>query len=380
MKKMIGIAAAVLFVVACGAVGVFGTDRLIAMFESSDETETGDAEGQATRVTVGRPEIRELDDSFRTVATILAARSIELRPLTEGRVIEIAVESGQDVAEGDLIAALDARAAEAALTDARATLTEAEASFDRIDELADENVAADAQLDTSRATFERAEAGVAAAEAALEDRRIVAPFDGVVGIVDLDPGELIDPATVITTLDDLSTVEAAFAVPERYYERVEAGQRVELQGAIYEDRTFEGDVVVKAPRIDPASRAFDVRVRVDNADRALTEGMFMTATLIFETYEAPTLPEEAIISEGETTYVYVAGEDGTAIRTEVGIGAALEGRSEITEGVDEGTPVVMTGYEQLTDGAPIEIAEAGETPEGVEPDDDAVAADGENVN
>ena len=379
MKKMIGIAAAALFVVACGAVGVFGTDRLIALFDPGAEEDSGDGERQATRVTVGQPETRELDDSFRTVATILAARSIELRPLTEGRVIEVAVVSGQDVAEGDLITALDARAAEAALTDARATLTEAEASFGRIDELADENVAAEAQLDTSRATFERAEAGVAAAEAALEDRRVVAPFDGVVGIVDLDPGELIDPATIITTLDDLATVEAAFAVPERYYERVEAGQRVELQGAIYADRTFEGDVVVKAPRIDPASRAFDVRVRIDNADRALTEGMFMTATLIFETYEAPTLPEEAIISEGDATYVYVAGEDGTAIRTEVEIGAALEGRSEITEGVDADTPVVMSGYEQLTDGAPIEIAEAGEEASAEEPGNGA-SDDGETEN
>lgn len=356
MKTAIATFLAIAFVAVCAGLGIWGTDRVLALVQS-EESSDGGGPG-ATQVTVAPIESATLRDSFNALATIRAVRSVDLRPLTEGRVERVEVESGGVVEEGDLIFALDNRAETAALEEARATLAEASAGFDRLDELAGRNVAADAQLEASRAAFLRAEAQVATAEAALADTELHAPFDGVLGLVDVDPGERIDTATVFTTLDQITVAEAAFSVPERYYARTRPGQAVLLTGDVYPDRTFEGVVTAKSPRIASASRSFDVRARIDNEDRALTPGMFMNATLVFETYEAQTLPDEAVISEGSATYVFVV-DDGTAVRTNVTLGPRQGGRTVIADGLERDARVVLTGYDQLSDGAPVEVQDDG---------------------
>ena len=355
MSRVLKIAGILVVVAVCGAVGFWGTGELLSQ-EGDAEGESQGGGPRATRVTVAAPEMTTVEDSFAAVGTILPVRSIELRPLAQGRVVEIGVDSGEAVERGDLIFRLDDRAARAALADAEATLRETRAEFERIQELASEDVAAEARLETARGAYRRAQAAVDEATAVLEDRSLTAPFAGVVGIIDMDPGEYVDSATDVSTLDDLSSVQADFALPERYFERAEAGQKVRVTSAIYPGRTFEGEVSVKAPRIDAASRSFAARVRMDNADRLLASGMFVTAELIFQTYEAPTLPDDAIISEGDATYVYIV-EDGTARRTEVSVAPAEGGRTEITEGLPDEARVVTTGWDTLSDGAPVEVAE-----------------------
>ncbi|WP_422074916.1 efflux RND transporter periplasmic adaptor subunit [Tranquillimonas rosea] len=358
LKKGIGIGLAVVFVAACGAAGVWGTSEIFALVRPSDEQ--GGGERPPTRVEVAQPQRDKVRDTFQAVGSIRAVRSIELQPLASGRVTEVAVESGERVEEGDLIFALDDRAAQAALQEAEATLSEAGSEFSRVQELATENVSAEAQLEEARAGYRRAQAAVATAEATLDDRRLTAPFSGVLGLVDIDPGERVDTSMSFSSLDDISTVEAQFSVPERYYARAEVGQQVILNGSVY-DREFEGEVSVKAPRVDANSRSFTLRVRVPNEDRALTDGMFMTATLVFETYEALTLPDDAIISEGSATYVYTVS-DGNAARTPVSLGSRNDGRTEITDGVSADSRVVITGYDRLSDGAPVQVAD-GEAPQ-----------------
>ena len=126
-----------------------------------------------------RPEIRTIEEGFAAVGTLLAARSIELRPLAPGRIEEVGVASGGEVAAGDLIFRLDNRAARAALDDAPAT----------------------------RGAYRRAEGTVSQAAPNLDDRRLLAPFAGV-GIVDIDTGKYVDASTMFSTLDDLSAVQA----------------------------------------------------------------------------------------------------------------------------------------------------------------------------
>lgn len=355
VSRILKIVGGLVLVAVCGALGVWGTNVLMSG-DGGGQAGPGGGERQPTRVTVAEPRMHEVEDSFSAVGTILPVRSIELRPLAQGRVTEIGVSSGAEVAQGDLLFRLDDRVARAALSDAQATLDESRAEFERIQDLADQDIAAQASLETARGAFRRAESAVEEARANLDDRSLTAPFPGVVGIVDIDPGEYVDPSTTVSTLDDLSTVQADFAVPERYFDRAEAGQTVRVSSAIYPDRAFQGEVTVKAPRIDTASRSFDVRVRMDNAERLLTSGMFVTAELVFATYEAPTLPDDAIISEGEATYVYTV-EEGTARRTEIGVAPAEGGRTEITDGLPRDARVVVTGWDTLSDGAPVEVAQ-----------------------
>lgn len=327
---------------------------------AEEGAEDGASEGggggeRAAPVTAAAPEAREVTESFETVGTVLARRSIELRPPAEGEVVEVAQASGARVEAGDLIFRLDDRSERAAVDRARATVAETRSDFERNQELQGSNVVSEANLEASRAAYERAQAELRQAENLLDDRTVEAPFEGVLGLLDLDPGERVDPSTVVTTLDDIASVHVEFAAPERLYAAVEPGQAVTLASASYEDRVFEGRVEVVAPRIDEATRGFDARARVPNEEGRLVPGMFLSVSLILDRREALTVPEEAVITEGAETYVFVV-EDGAARRRPVALGERVDGRVE-AEGLDAGARVVTSGYGSLADGDPVRVAE-----------------------
>ncbi len=364
MKKIWTIAATAGVVGIAVAAGVFGTDGLLGALESRSDAGEDEGGRSATRVTVAVPESATIRDSFDAVGTILPIRSVDLMPLAEGRVTEIAVASGDIVKQGDLLFALDDRTERATLNEAQATLAEAEGEFRRYEELLGENTTSEARFEEARGGFLRAEAVVEAAQVELDDRRLVAPFGGILGLVDLDPGERVDTATTITTLDDLSQVQVEFAVPERYYGAAEIGQDVTLTSAIFPGRSFEGEVSVIAPRVDPNSRSFRVRAMIANEDRALVGGMFMNVSLTFGTYDALTIPDDAIISEGSATYVYVVAEN-EARRTAVSLGQRQDGRTEIADGLSAEHEIVTTGYDTLSDGDAVTIGDEGAPEESI---------------
>ncbi len=359
VRRLASAVALLAVVGACGAAGIWGTDYLLAQTggAASGAGASGTDGGRETvRVTVATPQRAEVTDSAEAIGTIHPVRAIGLRPLASGRVSEVAVTSGERVEEGDLIVALDARAARASVARAEATRDEARSELARIEELSEENVAAEARLEEARAAAARAEAELEQARAALEDRRLTAPFDGTLGIVTADRGEYVDPSTTLAPLDDLSVVEVAFDLPEDYYARVEPGQRVDLATPVYPDRAFTGTVSVRGATIAPASRSFEVRARLDNPGRRLAGGMFVEAEIVFDRAEALTVPDDAIVSEGETTFVFTVA-DGTARRTEIGVGESVGNRTEVTRGLREDDRVVLTGWDDLSDGAAVTVAD-----------------------
>ena len=352
MAKAIRWIVGLLVVAAFAGAGVYGTRYLTG----TQSEPAAKQERSARRIAVSTPQRRNLEDRYLAVGTVLPLRSIELRPLAAGRVVSAPVSSGDQLSEGDLVFELDSRAARAELANAEASFEEARQELERFEELEDRNISSEARIETVRAAYRRAEAALQLRRANLDDRRLLAPFDGVIGAYDLDPGEYIDPATVVSTLQDLSAVEAEFALPERYFARARKGQTVRLSARPYPDRRFIGEVDFVSPTIAEGSRSFDVRVRVDNDDRALASGMFVDAELVFETYEGLTVPDDAVISEGSATYVFTV-EDGRASRTDIALGQSFDGQSEIVDGLNEEAEVVVTGWDNLSDGAPVEIVE-----------------------
>ena len=358
MKKLLSIGLGVVVIAGGIGAGVFGGESLVAAFDRDAGEESGEEARPATPVTVEAPRETEILDTFEAVGTVLPARSVALSPMAEGRVTEVLIESGQRVRAGDVLLRLDDRAERAALDDARATLTETEASFRRYEALLEDGTSPEAQFEVARGLFARAQAAVEVAEANLADRTLTAPFDGILGVVDLDPGAQVDAATIVTTLDDLSSVEIEFAVPERYFAAAEIGQTVLFDGPIYPDRTFEGEVALVAPRIDANSRSFVVRGTIPNDDGALVGGMFGNVTLVLGSGPALTLPDSAIISEGSATYVYAVEED-VARRTDVVLGRTQEGRTAVTDGLAPDSQVAVTGYDRLSDGDEVTVQDAG---------------------
>lgn len=358
LKTAGGIAAIALF----GVAGLYGTDAILP--DGAAQGSTGGGEARPTRVAVAQAEQRRIEETVTAVGTLRPIRHVDLRPAVPGRVVEVGVASGARVTAGDLIVQLDPKAERAALAEAEATLRESQRNFERIEELAASNTAAEDRLDAARATLSRAEAAVNRAEAALEDRRVTAPFDGTLGLIDTDPGEYVDPQTSIAALSDLSRMQADVALPERYYDRIEPGQPVAIQVPAYRDETFEGEITVRAPEVSAASRSFDVRAEVANPERRLVGGMFARTRIVLGTYEGLAVPDDAVIGEGLSSYVFTV-TDGTAERREIQLGASVGSRTEVVEGLDAGADVVVAGWDTLSDGAPVTVGE-GVPDEGLE--------------
>jgi len=358
LKFILGVCVIAAFV----AVGVFGTQMLLG---GEDENSQGQGqERQPTRVGVASPQMRSIENAISAVGTLRPVRAVDIVPNVAGRVTEVYVTSGQEVLEGDRLIQLDDRAARAASAEAEATLSETEQEYRRYQQLEDSNAAAEARLEEARGAFRRAEAAVMLAQAELEDRTVTAPFAGTLGVIDTEPGAFLSGNQAVTRLADLSAVEVSVTLPERYFRQVRTDQSLEITTPAYPDATFEGRLILRAPEIDLATRSFEVRAEIDNADGRLVGGMFANSRLVLDIYDGLAIPDDAIISEGLTTYVYKVADD-TAARTEVTLGASIGELTEVRDGLAIEDRVVVAGWDQLSDGAPVEIDE-NFTQEGLE--------------
>lgn len=331
--------------------GIYG---LGAVLDRTSEGSAARSERQSgpVKVRVVEVGVATVTDTVEAVGTTRAVRAIDVRPEISGLITEIDFETGERVEAGERLVQFDDRAERAELKRVRAVLEEARGALDRAETLQERNVTSEASLETARANFLAAQAGVEAAQNAVDDRRILAPFGGTTGLVTLDIGQYIAATTIVTTLDDLSTVEIAFALPEPYFSRVDTGLTVEATNAAYPDRTFTGKVSEVGTRIAPSTRAFDVRATIGNRDGSLVTGMFMNVRAALGSRRSVTVPEQSIVDRADETFVFVA-QDGIARRVEVVVGRRLGDDVEILDGLEAGQRVVVAGVQSVEDGAPI---------------------------
>lgn len=337
-----------------GAIGIYGTDIALERFAASSIADARPGAGNATGTLVGVSEsgLRSFRETVEAVGTTVASQSVEIVALAPGRVERIAFSGGDQVAAGDVLLELDSRVEKAAVKEAEANLAEARAAFQRAQDLYERKVNSEAALEQARAAFLRAEAALSRTREDLDNRTIRAPFAGIVGLKQVETGARIDSNTVITTLDDISEVEVEFSVPELFFARVAIGQPVLVRSDAFANRVFRGKVTAIDSRISRSARAFKVRVTVPNQDRALRTGMFVGIELVLEERTSPAVPEEAIISEGNATYIF-AMEDGKARRVEVTLGLREGGFVEVLRGLEGSPRVITSGAEDLEDGAAV---------------------------
>jgi membrane fusion protein (multidrug efflux system) len=181
----------------------------------------------------------------------------------------------------------------------------------------------------------------------------VAPFPGRIGIRRVSPGALIVPNDPIVTLDDISIVKLDFQIPERNLSDIEVGQEITARTDAFPDRVFFGSVSLVDTRVDRVTRAVSARALIPNDDRALKPGMFLLVELgVDERLNTVLIPEQAVVSDGTSNYVYVV-IDGQAIRRPITIGERMPGEVEILDGVISGEAVIVGGVQKVRDGAKV---------------------------
>jgi membrane fusion protein (multidrug efflux system) len=316
---------------------------------------------RAPGVFVAEATVKSFPLAVEALGNASANEAIEIRPEITARLTSVSFEEGQFVAAGDRLVELENVEPLAELASARARLVDSESQYRRSAELFRTNAVAESQLQQLEAQREADRAAVAAAEARVEDTVITAPFSGRLGLRRVSVGSLVTPSTVITTLDDTSSIKLDFDVPEIFLSRIEEGLSVMARSAAWPDRQFEGIVTAVDSRVDPVSRTVMIRSKIPNEEGRLRAGMFLTVTLLKEDIEALMVPEQALVPERSTQTVLVVGADNIVEQRLVETGRRRPGEVEILAGLESGERVIVEGTQIARDGQPVTLLNAAET-------------------
>ena len=287
------------------------------------------------------------------VGTSRAVLSAELHPEASGEVVAVNFEPGQLVRQGDVLVELDSREEKLAVNLAEIKLEDAERLYERYLRSADSGAVLPTTLDAARTAVETARLELEQAKIALTDRRIRAVFDGHVGVSEVDPGDRVGPETMITTLDDRSSLLVNFEVPEAYIGEFRVGETIRLETWSKAMPGLEGEVVDIGSRIDPRNRTFVARARVDNKDDLLRPGMSFRVAADVEGERYAVVAETAVLWGADGAYVWSI-INGKATRKPVKVIQRREGRVLIDGDLDAGGIVVVEGTQNMRDGIDVD--------------------------
>jgi len=298
--------------------------------------------------------------------SVMADKQSEVAANVAGRVATTYIERGQPVKAGAVLAIVDSKAAgfqaAAAMAQSQAAETQVAAArqdCDRADTLFKQGAMAKAEYDRqkSQCTAQLFQANAARANADLAgklagDTVIRAPIDGIVGERYVNVGEYVQPASKVASLFAVDPVRVSISVPERAVAQVQPGQTLDLTVSAYEGRTFPATVKFVSPALRAGTRDLIIEASAENKDLALKPGMFATVLLATGEEEQPTVPVEAIKSEGTIKRMFLARE-GQAYEMVVRTGVVKDGRIAVLEPLQAGAKVIVKPPPGLRDGASI---------------------------
>lgn len=293
-----------------------------------------------------------VNDRLNAIGDGEAIEAVTVMPQTSGTVAEILVSSGQKVTKGDVIARLD-REEQVILRDQaavalRSAVEKAESyrnlqSFSRLDVL-------DAQI-----AEEQAQLQLTTAELNLKRRDIVAPIDGVIGIVGVSVGDNVTNTTAIVSLDNRSQLLVDFWAPERFVAAVRPGMPVEANSVSRPGQVFQGIVEAVDSRVDQASRTIRIRAKIDNPEDVLRAGMSFAVAMRFPGDSYAAVNPLAVQWDGEGSFVWQI-VDNKSVKTRVRIVQRNSDQILVEASLEEGDVVAVEGLQRVREGGTVEIA------------------------
>ncbi|MBP6902953.1 MAG: efflux RND transporter periplasmic adaptor subunit [Burkholderiaceae bacterium] len=321
--------------------------------------------GGPVAVEVGRVERMKLEDDALAVGSLRSAQSVMLRPEVSGRIVKLAFSDGQPVKRGQLLVQLDDALQQAQLLQAQAQASIARTNLQRSRELLAQNFVSQSAVDQNAAALEVAQAQVVLAQAQLARMKVLAPFDGLLGIRAVNLGDYVKDGADIVAVEDVSSLWVDFRLPERFLAKLKPGQAVDVSFDALAGQRFTARVAALDAQLDANGRSVLVRARLANPQGALRSGMFARTRTLFATREsALVVPEEALVPQGDKQLLFklVPAAEGKGLvsrRVEARIGQRAAGKVEILAGVEEGDRVVLSGQTRLLrgDAVPVRVVD-----------------------
>ena len=295
------------------------------------------------------------------VGSLKAVNGVEVTTDLAGIISRIAFESGAVVKKGDLLVKLDTRQEEAQLRSAEAKRELSQLNLARQRDLLTKKATAQSEYDATAAQARQDEAAVEEAKALIARKTITAPFDGIIGIRQVDLGQYLTGGTPIVTLQSQDPIRVEFSVPQQEIAQLALGKKIRLKASGLEDGKFEGEITAINSKVDEATRNLLVEGTVPNAERKLRAGMFAEVEMLLpEQRGVIALPSSAInyAPYGNSVYLIATGTTPGTKQVEqhfVKLGPTRGDQVAITNGVQEGDEVVTSGVFKLRGHSPVLI-------------------------
>jgi len=296
-------------------------------------------------------------DPVEALGTLRADESVTLSSTLTGTISAFNFEDGDHVDAGQWLVQLDDDQVQAELRAAQALLGQRQSALNRAQQLQDRKLGVRATLEDNAALVQQSEAEIDAIRAKLANHRLQAPFAGTVGLRNISIGALVTPGTDLVTLDKLDTMKLDFTVPATLLSVLHPDLTLSATTPSYPDEVFRAKVATLGTRIDPISRSLVVRADLPNPDGRLLPGMLMEVKLNQPARQALTIPESALVPDGErqTVWLIKAGQPARVTRREVITGERREGEVEIVDGLDSGQRIVTHGTLKVREDDPVEL-------------------------
>ncbi|MGD9599106.1 MAG: efflux RND transporter periplasmic adaptor subunit [Steroidobacteraceae bacterium] len=328
---------------------------LLAACAENDRAEIAPAPspGSPVRVTVQPLIVNAERTRVEAVGTSRARLSVVVHPAVSGEVVAVNFEPGQKVGRGYVLVELDRRTETLAVELAKVQLADAQRLYERYWQARDSGAVVPTALDAARTAMEAARIELDRARVALDYRTIRAPFAGYVGITDIDPGDRINTETQITTLDDRTSLLVSFEVPEMLNGRLQRNDKVQVTTWNSHEAANYGEIIEVDSRIDPATRTFVARARVDNGDDRLRPGMSFRVTVDVPGLPYPVVPEISLQWGAEGAFVWTV--TGNQVRrVPVAIVQRKEGEILVDSAqLEAGDLIVVEGIQRVRDGGEV---------------------------
>jgi membrane fusion protein (multidrug efflux system) len=296
-----------------------------------------------------------IQKELELVGTLSAWKEANLAAQTTARIQKIYVEEGSRVKEGDLLFEMD----DTQLAQAKIQYQVAKDNYNRLKPLYETGSISQSQFDQVKAAYETAEKTY---QLLLTNTQFRAPFSGVVTAKRLNDGEvfLLAPggagAPTIVSMMQINPLKLILNVSENNLKDVKLNQTVEIKSDIFPNEVYKGNISRINPAVNPASRTFEVEVRIPNPNEKLKPGMFVRARILIGKSEGIIVNRSAALKQlGSTAYYGFIVKDNVAKRVELTLGKEFDSKVEIINGLNEGDYLVTRGQGLLKDGSKVEI-------------------------
>ena len=327
-------------------------------------SETTEAQSKDVACKTGQASIQTVPQTVTATGGLEADKSIMISTRMMGWIRKVHVVENQIVSKGDRLISIDdsdLRAkkaqAEAGITEAKAVLTNAERMAARFEKLYEEKSVSRQQLDDVLTGRDRAAAGVAMANAGLQEINvhlsyldIVAPADGVIARKMVEEGNMANPGMPLLSLESTDRMKVVAHLGEKDISMVKPGDEVEINITSLSNAQFTASLDRVIQSANPGSRTYDIETYLDNSDGRFKSGMFARVTVSVGTRQAILVPSEAIIKRGQLTGVWIIDSENIIHLRWIRLGHPIGQQMEVLSGLGGSETVVLSSDVPLAEG------------------------------